>query len=78
MNKELSKKISFLLIHEILIGCLVFPKIEKAYQNEKKLFRFGMLSKTFNLELIFLNRLIYSVLCLLSFNWSDFGITLIS
>jgi len=34
MNKELSKKISFLLIHEILIGCLVFPKIEKAYQNE--------------------------------------------
>ena len=35
MNKELSKKISFLLIHEILIGCLVFPKIEKAYQNEK-------------------------------------------
>ena len=38
MNKELSKKISFLLIHEILIGCLVFPKIEKACQNEKNFF----------------------------------------
>ena len=52
MNKELSKKISFLLIHEILIGCLVFPKIE-SYTRMKKLFRFGMLSKLFNLELIF-------------------------
>ena len=52
MNKELSKKISFLLIHEILIGCLVFPKIEKAYQNEKHFFILVVFF-TFNLELIF-------------------------